>query len=117
MAVLGPREKGTAHKRYRPSDIQAIQCRKDDVSRVIMSLKSNIAVITALRKFYARLSENKDFPFKDESLTQIESFLTSLDEILGEFTIHTARAELLEGIIRDRKELVSFSISHKAPNH
>ena len=107
MAVLGPREKGTAHQRYRPSDIQEIQCHKDDVTRVTMSLKSNIAVITALRKFYVRLSQHKDFSLKDECQDSIESFLTALDEILGELAMHLARAELLEGIIRDRKELVS----------
>jgi len=110
MAVYGEQGLGTAHRRYKPRDIQDIQYWKDKTSEATMILEANVAVIMALRNFYVRLSMHQDFPLGLQTAKQIESFLASIDEIIGDFKMHIARAKLLKDIIGDRKELVSLDL-------
>jgi hypothetical protein len=113
MAIYGEQGPRTAHRRYKPRDIQDIQHWKDKTSEASMILEANIAVIMGLRKFYVQLSTNKDFPLKEHSAKALEGFMASIDGIIGEFEMHNARAKLLKDIISDRKELVSV----QSPNH
>lgn len=112
MAIHGPRGPGTAHQRYEPRDIQKIQYWKDRISEVVMLLKLNVVIITKLRDFYTTLLENKHFPLKDESSEDVERFTVELNDVLGQLTMNASRAQLLKGIVADRKELVSTSYHH-----
>lgn len=75
-----------------------------------MVLEANIDVITSLRKFYAVLQNNRDFPsdLKKASREDIETFAANLDGIITELNHDVKRARVLVSQIGDRKELVGF---------
>jgi hypothetical protein len=108
MAVYGPRGPGYAHKEYKPYDIQDLQYWSDKTKEAIMILEANLEVISALRKFYLNLQEQRDFPqqLAISCTEDVAEFGLHLDEITAEFQMHTSRAQLLASIISDRKELV-----------
>ena len=73
-----------------------------------MVLEANVKVMNALRRFYTSLKDHKDFPsvLKEECADDLVAFGAHLGEIIDDFNIQIARAKLLAGVIRDRKELV-----------
>jgi hypothetical protein len=110
MAVLGPRGPGCAHRKYEPYDIQEMQHWKEKTKQAEMVLEANMDVMTSLRRFYVRLTTNKDFPpaLRRDDEDDIASFAANLDEIMDGIKMHAARARFLVGVISDRSELVSF---------
>ena len=73
-----------------------------------MVLDANIGVISAIRRFYTNLKDQKDFPdaLKRDCTDDITTFAAHLNEIIDEFNMQISRAKLLTNIISDRKELV-----------
>ena len=108
MAVYGPRGPGYAHREYKPYHIQDLQYWQDKVNEAIMVLEANMGVISALRKFYTHLQDDKDFPtdLKRDCADNLAIFISQLDEISGDFNMQVSRGKLLGRIIGDRKELV-----------
>jgi Mg2+ and Co2+ transporter CorA len=108
MAVYGPRGPGYAHKEYKPYHIQDLQYWSDKIKEAILILKANLEVVSALRKFYLNLQEQRDFPqqLATSCTEEVAEFRVHLDEIMAEFKMHTPHAQLLESIISGRKELV-----------
>jgi len=73
-----------------------------------MVLRANVDVMVAIRRSYVGLKTDKDFPdiLKRECQNDIDSFAANADEISGMLKMHIVRAELLVGLVHDRKELV-----------
>jgi hypothetical protein len=108
MAIYGPRGPGYAHREYKPFHIQDLQYWQDKTNEAVMVLESNIEVISSLRKFYANLMDQKDFPdlLKTTCRDDLATFASHLDEVTSDFKMQSSRAKLLANIISDRKELV-----------
>jgi hypothetical protein len=108
---VGPRERGSAHKQYRARDIQDLQYWQDKADEAVMILQANFDVLASLRRFYAVLNDRTDFPenVKLQCQDDISRFLSQLDSIMYDFKMQVSRAELLAGIIHNRKGLVSHN--------
>jgi Mg2+ and Co2+ transporter CorA len=108
MAIYGPRGPGYAHKEYRPYHIQDLQYWHDKTNEAVMVLDSNVEVLKALRRFYIKLKDHKDFPddIREACADDVSTFAAHLDEIIDDLKMQISRAKLLSNIISDRKELV-----------
>ena len=106
MAILGPRGKGYAYKKYRPQNIQDLQRWEDKTNEIIMVLEANVDVMTSLRRFYDGLKDNKDFPLGSLCADDIVTFAAEVDDIIDNFKMQIARAKVLAKITNDRKQMV-----------
>jgi hypothetical protein len=73
-----------------------------------MVAEANSAVMNSLRGFYEELLENADFPLRDSAKGCIDSFTTQINNMVADLRLQITRAQLLERITGDRKDLVSI---------
>lgn len=106
MAVLGPTGKGNHHHIYTARDIQHLQRWAEKVREVTSVLKSNLDVMTSLRRFYNDLRDNEEFPMKKSCADDISVFSSQLGNLVEDFKLQVDRADALVRIATDRTELV-----------
>ncbi|KAF4630836.1 hypothetical protein G7Y89_g7300 [Cudoniella acicularis] len=116
MAVYGPRGPGHNHQQYNPYHIQELHHWKEKACEMAVILEANTNVITALGNFYVGLKANKDFPsvLRENCEGDIDSFVSTLGEMVEGLKMHIIRAKLLVEIISDRKELVMQHLQGQA---
>jgi hypothetical protein len=109
MAILGPRGPGHAHRQYTPHDLQGLQRHDDKTNEVIADLEANVEIMSSLCKFYTGLMTNNSIPqsLKDAVELDINAFTAQVENMISDFKMQIARANLLVKITKDRKELVS----------
>jgi len=106
MAVLGPTGKGNHHHIYTTRDVQRLQRWAEKVREVTSVLKSNIEVMTSIRRFYTDLRENEDFPMWKSCGDDISVFASQLSNIIDDFRQQKDRADGLVRTTTDRMDLV-----------
>jgi hypothetical protein len=112
MAVYGPRGPSHIPKIYQSSDIQHLQLWQDKANEAVMVLGSNIEILTSIWEYYIGLFKQSKFPssLKNGCQSDVESFITHLNDVISDFKSHASRAKLLSAIIRDRQKLVCSSL-------
>jgi hypothetical protein len=106
MAVLGPTGQGQNHHIYTARDIQHLQRWAEKVREVTSVLKANVDVMTSLRRFYADLRGNEEFPMRKSCGDDISVFASQLGNLIDDFRLQIDRADALVRITTDRTELV-----------
>lgn len=71
-----------------------------------MVLEANTDVLTSLRDFYKRLSDNKLFDLKVPCELNLVDFVSQIDDMIYDSKMQIARAKVLVKITTDRKSLV-----------
>ncbi len=107
LAVLGSRDPGSNRRVFTAKDVQRIQEWQDRVNEVVMVAESNTAVMNSLRGFYEELLGDTDFPVRDSGKGDVDAFTTQINYMIADLKLQITRANLLERITRDRKDLVS----------
>lgn len=110
LTIYGSLEEDADQKTYRPKDIQQLQIHQEEVSQVILALEGDMDVVRSLKQYYTALQKHRHLPkaLKD-CKEDVEFFLYKLDMVASNFKLHINRAKVLAGVIRDRRELVSYS--------
>jgi Mg2+ and Co2+ transporter CorA len=106
MAVLGPTGKGHHHHIYTARDIQHLQRWAEKVREVTSVLKSNVDVMTSLRRFYIDLRDTEEFPMGKSCGDDIAIFASQLGNLIDDFKLQIDRADALVRTTADRMELV-----------
>jgi hypothetical protein len=76
-----------------------------------MVAEANTAVMNSLRGFYEELLKDTEFPLRDSGKGDIDSFTTQINYMAADLRLQITRAQLLERITGDRKDLVSIIFS------
>lgn len=73
-----------------------------------MVLDANIKVMTSLRDFYRKLSNNEDFDLKDLCAGDVLAFVQQTTDMIHTFSGYERRIKLLIDMTENRKNLVGF---------
>jgi hypothetical protein len=100
-----------ARRRYSTSDLLKIQDTEDKANDAIMILEANINVVISLRNFYELLPKNNAFGQATQAEMQsisdsVNAFALQVNNLINDFKMNIARANLLVRISADRKILV-----------
>ncbi|KIW86388.1 hypothetical protein Z517_01784 [Fonsecaea pedrosoi CBS 271.37] len=108
MAVLGLRGSGRAQYTYTIRHLQTVTAREDQISEAIMLLEANVDVMQSLCNFYDSLRTKKEIPqtLRDECDTDITTFIAQATDMISNLKLQIVRANLLNKITKDRKELI-----------
>ncbi|RKU47531.1 hypothetical protein DL546_005494 [Coniochaeta pulveracea] len=106
LAVLAPTREGSAHKHYRPDDVQSLQRWQERANQATMVLNSNIDIMQSLAAYYTRLTEDKDFELRSRCSDDIQAFLAQIGDIVQNLRTQLGRASDIVKITQDRKELI-----------
>jgi hypothetical protein len=94
-------------KVFQFSNLQEAQHVEEKASQALLTLKSNVSNIEALKAHYASVSNVKGNEWMLQ--TCISDFSAKLDEISNELAMHQSALQALVRLITDRKQLVSAS--------
>ncbi|KAE8445815.1 hypothetical protein EG329_012873 [Mollisiaceae sp. DMI_Dod_QoI] len=78
----------------------------EKVREVTPVIKSNIDVMTSLRRFYTDLRDNEEFPMRQSCGNDIGVFASQLGNLIDDLSLQIDRGDTLVRITTDRMELV-----------
>ncbi len=87
--------------------MRILQQEEERVNTTIMTLKSNVEIITRLVKFFRSLVKNPGFPEKEASEQSVFDFTSRLEELTYDLETQMSRAQVLSKLVTDRKSIVS----------
>ena len=126
-AVIAPQDAASGAPMFHSQTLQRLQHDTDRTNEAIMVIESNLDIMNRLRDFYQSLLVNRNFvealrtspsanqatnnntPTIDPRVSDVVTlFVTQLESMASDMSMHIARARLLVTIARDRNTLVSF---------
>ncbi|KAF2267133.1 hypothetical protein CC78DRAFT_593648 [Lojkania enalia] len=108
--VVGP----WLNEEFTPASLQALQRSEEKATNAIMILEANMEVLTGLKKFFEKLTLNKDFDMRDQSAEAITAFVQQISDMIHAFAGHKRRATLLVNITENRKNLLLQRLQSQA---
>jgi hypothetical protein len=89
--------------------VEMVQHWEEKANEVTAVLESNIVVLKEMRDYYCSLRESSDFPEDLKSGCQAEfvHFEERISRIVKDLQLQKSRAQTLQRLMRDRKELVN----------
>ena len=126
-AVIAPQGAASGAPMFHSRTLQILQHDTDRTNEAIMVIESNLDIMNRLWDFYQSLLVNRNFvealrtspsanqatntntPTIDPRVSDVVTlFVTQLESMASDMSMHIARARLLVTIARDRNTLVSF---------
>lgn len=98
-------------KVFQFSNLQQAQHIEEKASKALLTLKSNVSNIVALKAHYLSIGNIQGNDWMAN--TSLPDFNTKLDEIVAELGMHQAALEALVHLVADRKQMVSVSMTYK----
>jgi len=101
-----------SHEPFDFAKLQQVQTYEERVNQVLLTLESNITIVTSLRAFYEELFDTPGFPqdIKADCFRQILRFQKTCTNTIIDLGIQNARAKTLLSTIKERKNLVKYPI-------